>query len=76
MWSEAVLEGLALWYLTCHESELMARTRGEIMDEGVLDSVKSDLFRVLWTYELSDAMTIKEILLSALSCFSSESRLS
>ena len=31
----SVLEGLALWYLTCHESELMARTRGEIMDEGV-----------------------------------------
>ena len=51
LWSEAVLEGLALWYLTCHESELMTRTRGEIMDEGVLDSVKSDLFRVLWTYE-------------------------
>ena len=36
------------------------------MDEGVLDSVESDLFRVLWTYELSDALTIKETLLSAL----------
>ena len=34
LWSEAVLEGLALLYLTCHESELLMRTRGEIMDEG------------------------------------------
>ena len=52
-------------YLTCHESEMTTRTRGEIMDEGVLDSVKSDLFRVLGTYEYSDAMTIKEILLGS-----------
>ena len=65
LWSEAVLEGLALLYLTCHESEVMTRTRGEIMDEGFLDSVKSDLFRVLRTSEYSDAMTIKEILLGS-----------
>ena len=44
---------------------MTTRTRGKIMDEGVLDSVKSDLFRVLRTYEYSDAMTIKEILLGS-----------
>ena len=35
------------------------------MDEGVLDSDKSDLFRVLGTFEYSDAMTIKEIFLGS-----------
>ena len=52
-------------YLTFHESEVMTRTRGEKMDERVLASVKSDLFCVLVTYETSDAMTIKEILLGS-----------
>ena len=44
---------------------MTTRTRGKTKDEGVLDSDKSDLFRVLGTFEYSDAMTIKEILLGS-----------